>query len=298
MKAFVDEDLRNLLKNPTWHVDHPCTESWEENVRSSYVGLANRPISDLRNFAMNSTSNAINFVSGDHLLFEFFEEMFMFGSNLVEPVIRAHESHVGRESEEWFNIVALEFNLVQMYKDILHKALLDPASDEHGGIDISQEGDDIGERRNACAEHLRLRHILYFLKARVVSSVQRVYTSDIEGSRNEIDARNPHAPHLRCLDITIQALYDYYSRNLEMRSNVKESIARMCEEFFRNDSSLDDRKAFGKDLLPTGMFNHTTAFNLGECSDKWAVFQENGINCSEIIALRVSDILHLSLIHI
>ena len=294
VKAFVDEDLRNLLKNPTWHVDHPCTESWEENVRSSYVGLANRPISDLRNFAMNSTSNAINFVSGDHLLFEFFEEMFMFGSNLVEPVIRAHESHVGRESEEWFNIVALEFNLVQMYKDILHKALLDPASDEQGGIDISQEGDDIGERRNACAEHLRLRHILYFLKARVVSSVQRVYTSDIEGSRNEIDARNPHAPHLRCLDITIQALYDYYSRNLEMRSNVKESIARMCEEFFRNDSSLDDRKAFGKDLLPTGMFNHTTAFNLGECSDKWAVFQENGINCSEIIALRVSDILHWS----
>ena len=141
---------------------------------------------------------------------------------------------------------------------------------------------------------MRLRHILYFLKARVVSSVQRVYTPDIEGSRNEIDARNPHAPHLRCLDITIQALYDYYSRNLEMRSNVKESIARMCEEFFRNDSSLDDRKAFGKDLLPTGMFNHTTAFNLGECSDKWAVFQENGINCSEIIALRVSDILHWS----
>ena len=152
VKAFVDEDLRNLLNNPTWHVDQSEESEWEEYKRSNmFLGLANRPISDLRNFALNSTLNAINFVNSKVLLLEFFEEMFMFCSEKVEPVIRAHKQHVGRENEEWLNIVALEFNLVLVYKDIIRKALLDSSSDENDDIDISL-GDGISARRNACAE--------------------------------------------------------------------------------------------------------------------------------------------------
>ena len=283
VKVCVDEDLRNILKNPTWHVDHCDQSVWAENTSLSYAGLASRPISDMRTFALNSTLNSINFMSCDELLFEFFEEMFIFGSNLVEPVIRAHKNHVGRENEDWFNIVALEYTLVQTYSDILHKALLDPTSYEH-----EDEGDGVVERRHACAEHLRLRHVLKFLKARVVSSCKRTYTAGVEGSRNELDARNPHAPHLRCFDITIHALYDYYSRNSVPNSNnVKEIITRMCEDFFRNDSSLDD------DSRVSRMFNHVTAFNLPESIDT-SMHREISINCSEIIALRVSDILHWS----
>ena len=46
----------------------------------------------LRNFALNSTLNAINFVNSKVLLLEFFEEMFMFCSEKVEPVIRLTSS--------------------------------------------------------------------------------------------------------------------------------------------------------------------------------------------------------------
>ena len=193
-----------------------------------FLGLANRPISDLRNFALNSTLSAINFVNSKVLLLELFEEMFMFCSEKVEPVIRAHKQHVGRENEEWLNIVALEFNLVLVYKDIIRKALLDSSSDENDDIDISL-GDGISARRNACAENLRLHVILKFLKARIVDSCKRMHTKGVVGSRNELDSRNPHAPHLRCLDITIQALYDYYSRNpvAEPSFNAKEIITHL-----------------------------------------------------------------------
>ena len=56
--------IGNLLNNPTWHVDQSEESEWEEYKRSNmFLGLANRPISDLRNFALNSTLNAINFVN-------------------------------------------------------------------------------------------------------------------------------------------------------------------------------------------------------------------------------------------
>ena len=297
VKAFVDEDLRNLLNNPTWHVDQSEESEWEEYKRSNmFLGLANRPISDLRNFALNSTLNAINFVNSKVLLLEFFEEMFMFCSEKVEPVIRAHKQHVGRENEEWLNIVALEFNLVLVYKDIIRKALLDSSSDENDDIDISLGDGGISARRNACAENLRLHVVLKFLKARIVDSCKRMHTKGVVGSRNELDSRNPHAPHLRCLDITIQALYDYYSRNpvAEPSFNAKEIITHTCEELFRNNAFdlLQD------DINLKHMFNHDTVLDV---HDRMAysfegkmINQSRGMNCSEIIALRISDILHWS----
>ena len=115
----------------------------------------------------------------------------------------------------------------------------------------------------------------------------------VVGSRNELDSRNPHAPHLRCLDITIQALYDYYSGiPLRTEFQCEEIITHTCEELFRNNAFdlLQD------DINLKHMFNYDTVLDV---HDRMAysfegkmINQSRGMNCSEIMALRISDILH------
>ena len=49
-------------------MDQSEESEWEEYESNMFLGLANRPISDLRNFALNSTLNTINFVNNGVLL--------------------------------------------------------------------------------------------------------------------------------------------------------------------------------------------------------------------------------------
>ena len=108
-------------------------------------------------------------------------------------------------------------------------------------------------------KNLRLHVVLKFLKARIVDSCKRMHTKGVVGSRNELDSRNPHAPHLRCLDITIQALYDYYSRN---PVGTEFQCERNYHAYAKNYSGNNAFDLLQDDINLKHMFNHDTVLDV------------------------------------